>query len=390
MLPNAPPPLNEGQPALLAHALAYARRGWSIIPVIGKKPAGLWKPFQKRPADEKTLRRLFARKGITGLAVVLGRVSGGLAVRDFDDASAFHAWAAQNPEDAGTLPTVRTARGFHVYGRLDEEAYATLPDGELRADSGHYIVLPPSQHPDGPTYAWLNPLPDGPLPLLPASLIGDACRQETQQTQGNPRQHSQPIACARTSSTSAQARELEVEQAITATLPTGAGQRNACLFRLARALKGFLPDATPTELRNIVGAWHLRALPVIRTKDFGESWSDFVTAWKAIRHPAGGALTAAAIAAASLVLPGIAAGYDGHLYRLAAFCAALQAQAGDGTFFLGSREAAKHLGIDKGQAWRLLKTLEFDGLLRLVTKGTKASTSRRGQTSTWKYIRRER
>ncbi len=55
----------------------------------GKKAAGLWKPFQKQRADETTLRSTIARNGITGLAVVLGSVSGGLACRDFDDQSAY-------------------------------------------------------------------------------------------------------------------------------------------------------------------------------------------------------------------------------------------------------------------------------------------------------------
>jgi Bifunctional DNA primase/polymerase, N-terminal len=80
--------------ALLDHALDYAGRGWSIIPTTGKKASGLWRPFQTQPADEKTLRHLFAQKGITGLAVILGGVSGGLAVRDFDQADAYHARSA--------------------------------------------------------------------------------------------------------------------------------------------------------------------------------------------------------------------------------------------------------------------------------------------------------
>jgi hypothetical protein len=143
------PPLDNG---LLDAALAYASRGWSIVPVTGKCAAGRWRPCQKRTPDHSTLRRLLARPGVTGLAVVTGAVSGGLAVRDYDQIDAYLAWAGAHPEDANRLPTVRTARGFHVYGRLDAEDYRTFADGELRADSKHYVLLPPSLHPDGPTY----------------------------------------------------------------------------------------------------------------------------------------------------------------------------------------------------------------------------------------------
>jgi Bifunctional DNA primase/polymerase, N-terminal len=152
-------PLTDGE-NLLFHALAYARRGWSIIPVAGKKSIGIWKPFQTRAADAKTLIHLFAKRGVTGLAVILGKSSGGLAVRDFDTPEAYFAWRDANPEDAARLPTVQTARGYHVYGQLTEEAFAILECGELRADSGHYVLLPPSIHPDGGVYRWINPLPD--------------------------------------------------------------------------------------------------------------------------------------------------------------------------------------------------------------------------------------
>ena len=97
ILPSQPDPGN----ALIDHALAYAHCGWSVIPTIGKIAAGLWKPFQDRRPDECTLRRMFGRPGITGLAVITGKVSGALAVRDFDKADAYRRWAEANP----TMPT---------------------------------------------------------------------------------------------------------------------------------------------------------------------------------------------------------------------------------------------------------------------------------------------
>ena len=227
------PGLNPGVESLLDAALAYAARGWSIIPVVGKKPSGLWKPFQDRAADKATLRRLFAKKAITGLAVIAGRVSGGLAVRDFDQAAAYLAWAKAHPDDAARLPTVQTARGFHVYGRLRDEQYHVLGDGELRADSKHYVLVPPSLHPDGCTYTWTIPLPPlgQRLPRLPKSLTQ---RQPKQTTQDNPRQ---PTACAHD----------DLDRVIAGNLPPAPGHRNRCLFNLARALKGLVPDAAPNN-----------------------------------------------------------------------------------------------------------------------------------------------
>jgi hypothetical protein len=369
-------PWTGPEPAsLLDAALDYATRGWSIIPTIGKAAAGRWKRFQDRRADEATLRRLFARAGVTGLAVVLGRVSGGLAVRDFDRESAYRAWADAYPSDAGTLPTVRTVRGFHVYGRLDAEQYDTLDDGELRADSGHYVLLPPSRHPDGPAYAWVNPLSaSGPLPVLPPSLAQSYGQtQPTHADSQRPRQTQQthpPIAWW--------------TSAVADTLPSGPGQRNRCVFDLARRLKAARPDATPAELREVVREWHRRALPAIRTKDFGETWTDFAIAWERVCRPAGRSLALAAAAAAAGDLPAALGqrGYDGALRRLVSLCWQLHRQWGDQPFPLGCAKAGEHIGVCKRQAARLFKTLEFDGVLRRERLGTKAS----GKASEWRFI----
>jgi hypothetical protein len=363
-------PTPEGNPARdwLADALPYAVRGWSIIPAIGKKSAGFWKPFQACPADEKTLRRLFSREGITGLAVVLGRASGGLAVRDFDQIGAYSQWAAENPDGAARLPTVRTARGRHVYGRLDQEVFVNLPDGELRADSKHYVLVPPSVHPSGAVYSWIIPLPASGVPLspLPLSLTGT-------KTQANP---SQPIACITCMG-------FDTSAIIALALPTSPGQRNRRLFDLARILKGLMPAATSDSLRPILRDWHQQALPFIRTKDFATTWTDFTVAWRRVKRPAGCSLRAA-IQAAKATAPAIAErlGYDGRLAELLSLCHELQRRWGGRPFPLSCATAGECLGVSTMHAWRLLQVLRFDGVLRLVRKGTKASK----KASEWLFI----
>ncbi|MCX7424734.1 MAG: bifunctional DNA primase/polymerase [Planctomycetia bacterium] len=163
-------PRDPQPPTLLDAALAYAARGWSLIPInvaTKKPPEGLrWKRYQTTPADAARLREWFSGK-YRALAVVLGEVSGGLVCRDFDRMDAYEAWATAHPDLARTLPTVATGRpGRHVYFRTAELCFVDLPDGEYRGNSGHYCVVPPSEHPTGRDYRWLTVLPDGELPFV--------------------------------------------------------------------------------------------------------------------------------------------------------------------------------------------------------------------------------
>jgi hypothetical protein len=168
-------------------------------------------------------------------------------------------------------------------------------------------------------------------------------------------------------------------------LPDSPGQRNRRLFDLARALKGAIPDATRDQLRSILTEWHRQALPNIRTKEFSESLADFAVAWEKVASPAGASLYAAVAASGSVVLGGVAATYDGHLRQLALLCAALQAQRGTRPFPLSCRTAADCLHTSAVHAGRLFRALTFDGVLVLVTKGTKKS----GMASEWRFVTAE-
>jgi len=363
-------PQANGKGKLLDAALSYAGLGWSVIPVIDKKAAGLWRPFQERPADEATLRKMFARPEVTGLAVVCGAVSGKLAVRDFDRRDSYEAWARANPEDATSLPTVKTARGFHVYGRVENEAFEDFGDGELRADSKHYVLLPPSLHPDGIVYTWTVPLPGSTLPPLPHSLTQGDNRADREN-----RENREPPPSLRSSLSDA------VESAIVATLPRIQGQRNDHLFKLARHLKAIpsLKDAEIRTLRPIVERWHSRALPVIGTKAFLESWADFVHAWEKVRVPAGkGAVETAFTRAVASVPPPIATKLygQGPIVLLAALCRELQRIAGDGEFYLDCRKAGELIGVAHTTAWEYLNILCADGVLAAGAKGNQTKASR--------------
>lgn len=164
-----PPPAPD---VLLAAALEYAALGWSIIPIgANKKPVRVWTERQDARPTEDQLRADFGRRGVCGLGVVLGSVSGGLACRDFDAPGVYEAWAAEHPDLARCLPTVQTARGWHVYFLAPACTPRTMADGELRAE-GQYVILPPSLHPSGVVYQWhTRPSPTGLRTIDPASVF---------------------------------------------------------------------------------------------------------------------------------------------------------------------------------------------------------------------------
>lgn len=364
--------------ALLDSALAYSARGWSMLPTIGKRPAiRSWKSAQREPADDATLREWFARATPTGLAVVLGNVSGGLAARDFDDAAAYARWAEAHPTLARELPTAQTRRGYHVYATIPGARTIDVGDGELRGE-GAYVMLPPSAHPLGGNYGpWLVPLRDCAPPCIDpreAGFLGSV----TETTEGTETAERTEDGIG----TGGIELDSTIERAILETMPTGYGKRNRRLFDFARRLKAIpaLADSPASALRPYVKRWHAAALAMIGTKPFIETWGDFARAWPQVRLPAGTEPLGDALQrAAASAPPECSADYgEPKAMLLAALCRELQrgAGAGAGAFFLSARTAGRLLGIDAMTSWRWLAAMKADGVLELVDAGTRGPGGR--------------
>lgn len=170
---------DEKKTAILLAAIRYLREAFSVFPLEhgSKRPAIIngrrfsWQMFQKRRPTEEELRELFQEN--VGIAVICGKISNGLVVLDFDgkdcaeiSARFEEAW----PEIAYRTRRVMTGSGkLHIWLRCPDmpEELTRLewkfPDigdaaAELRAN-GHYVVAPPSLHPSGRHYQFLNDKP---------------------------------------------------------------------------------------------------------------------------------------------------------------------------------------------------------------------------------------
>jgi Bifunctional DNA primase/polymerase, N-terminal len=134
-------------------AIAWAKSGVSVIPLIGKAAAGNWKAAQERRASPLEVANTFRPFKGYGLGIVCGAVSSNLIVIDCDGLEASNLFWFTFPELQETL-TVKTGsgKGYHLYYWCQSLTPTTravgLPQGniELRS-SGTYVVAPPSTHP---------------------------------------------------------------------------------------------------------------------------------------------------------------------------------------------------------------------------------------------------
>ena len=156
------PVARRTSPGLTTAALAYAARGWSVIPIEprGKRPLVAWLDFQNRIADASEISDWFKQHPDANVGIVTGRISQ-LVVVDIDVRHGGLASVERLEREHGPLPrTVAAATGGggrHLYfahpGGLMQNRVGIHPGIDLRADGG-CVVAPPSVHPSGHRYAW--------------------------------------------------------------------------------------------------------------------------------------------------------------------------------------------------------------------------------------------
>lgn len=162
--------------------LDYLAAGLSIIPCPrgSKRPAVDWQGYQSLAPERAVVEEWLRRWPVCNWAIVLGPVSGDLAVIDFDAGEDYERWALAWPDVAQLAPTVGTARGVHVYLILPGARSAKLAEfgGDLKGGGG-YVLAPPSLHPEGVAYRWLQGDLAGYIPRIERLQdIGIAIRQD--------------------------------------------------------------------------------------------------------------------------------------------------------------------------------------------------------------------
>ena len=395
---------NPRDNTLLDAAVHYSRTyGWCIVPANAKSKSvalSSWTKYQTTRPSEEQIIKWFSSGCYDALGVIAGGVSGDLVILDFDRQQMCDWWDANHADKH--LPMERTVRGRHVFMRWPNcITQKREKEGvELRSIAAMTVISPsPGKH-------WLID-PNGEIPELNPFALGlevfGICEKispvlenpDSQEfTEEKEEEISSAFFCLRLASSvkcqdgassvklSAvdEKTQREVEDAIVSTLPEGPRQRNRAIFRLCQAIKGIaaLRDCPAAHLRGIVQEWYERALPVIRTKNFDESWADFTYGWPRVKWPRGLVLGLALTKALDdTTNPAQASIYsDPRNQLLVRVCWQLQRICGDAPFFLSCRNAGRIMEVSHTEASKRLEMLIADGILEIAERYTTNKATR--------------
>ena len=170
--------MSDARINLLDEALALLSRGWSIVPLHtpvrqgcscgrsdcpspGKHPRLPWERWQRQRPTVEMVRRWWRRWPAANLGIVTGAVSG-VIVLDVDPRHGGDRSLKDLEDEFGSLPATLEVRtgggGRHLYFRHPGAAVVprpTAPGLDIKGDGG-LVVVPPSLHPSGTTYQWVQ------------------------------------------------------------------------------------------------------------------------------------------------------------------------------------------------------------------------------------------
>lgn len=160
-----------------------------------------------------------------------------------------------------------------------------------------------------------------------------------------------------------------------------AGQRNKACFELARWVKGKAPDSSRDELQVFVKRWHEYNLTNMGTKDFEETWIDFLYGLNRVNSPYGQSMAAILAELPDLPVEMRAHGFGEKGTVLLRLCLGLAQRSLDGIFYLSGHVAAQHLNCTPQWVYKLISLFVADGFVEIISKGVRSKASEYRMTS---------
>src|SRR4029077_5587133 len=154
--------------SLIRWISVYLKLGWSMFPVRAKskEPLMPWKEYQTRKAREQEIHEWLKKWPQMNLGLVTGQVSG-LVVVDLDGINGMQYSSVNHLLSPVICVTWKGKQLYYKWTEhVDNSASKIAPGVDIRGDGG-FVVLPPSQHPNGKYYRWERFVPEN-ISLFPA------------------------------------------------------------------------------------------------------------------------------------------------------------------------------------------------------------------------------
>lgn len=193
---------------ILPYALAYARKGWRVLPLHYPKAGGCscraglecsspgkhpmdsgWTASATTNPDE--IRAIWTEHPQANIGIATGQASG-VVVLDLDGPRGFASFAKickKHGRPDPTIVCVTGSGGRHIYWRSAgpcANKVGLMPGVDIRGDGG-LVVAPPSMHASGSRYIWHKEGTPGAVPLTaPPEWFTEALRggRRTERTRG--------------------------------------------------------------------------------------------------------------------------------------------------------------------------------------------------------------
>ena len=184
-------------------ALAYAARGWRVLPLVPRDKTPLIPGcFKNATTDAATIRAWWKSEPNANIGI---RCGDGLTVIDVDDKPEKHGgilgsdvlreWELENGDIAPTVTAISGTGGTHYYYDTTGDEFSKCESKKLSIDlrgEGSYIVAPPSIHPEtGEPYLW-DVSPDDMEPAR-AGAIEKACIEWVYENRDGAENESEPF-----------------------------------------------------------------------------------------------------------------------------------------------------------------------------------------------------
>ena len=152
--------------AMLQEALSYAEYGLAVFPVHGKVPFKNSHGVKDASTDPEQVRQNWALHPFANIAIACGADSQIIVVEDDSDEARAELAALERKH--GPLPPTaksKARRGHHRYFsiangvRVPHKGQKRGSPLEIISD-GHYVLAPPSIHPSGIRYEWVDDVTD--------------------------------------------------------------------------------------------------------------------------------------------------------------------------------------------------------------------------------------